>query len=82
MQAAKQCAPDCRAAAGLALCSPGEIYECCRRETYWCPASRRSSIPLIPLNKQHLDNDPWQTGGVNSPNHNQEAEKKLISLLT
>jgi hypothetical protein len=27
MQAAKQCAPDCRGAAALALCSPAEMYE-------------------------------------------------------
>jgi hypothetical protein len=31
---------------------------------------------------EHLADDPWRTGGANSANHNQEAEKTLISLLT
>jgi hypothetical protein len=53
---------------------------------------QRSRVPLTPPQSrhtfatpdqhfEHLADDPWRTGGANSPNHNQEAGETLISLL-
>jgi hypothetical protein len=40
-----------------------------------------------PITGLHVPTDPangdqWRTGGANTPNHNQETENTLLSLLT